>query len=157
QGPICGSPWQAPSMLPHYYNLRSDALVGYIDRHNYFGGRIADSMLRVPGAGYLSTGLQQVADRPFGLSEWIHVFPSHYSAEGPAIVAAYGLGLQGWDASYEFQSQAARRTFGDRVGWPPWGKWEADTPTQVGQYPSLARMVLRGDVKEGPVISTRRV
>jgi hypothetical protein len=157
EGPICGSPWQAPSMLPHYYNLRSDALVGYIDRHNYFGGRVEDSMLRVPGSGYLSSGLQQVADRPFGLSEWIHVFPSLYSAEGPAIVAAYGLGLQGWDASYEFQSQAARRAFDDRVGAPPWGVWEADTPTQVGQYPSLARMVLRGDVKEGPVISSRRV
>ena len=48
--------------------------------------------------------LQQVVDRPFGLSEWIHVYPSLYSAEGPAIIAAYGMGLQGWDCSYEFQS-----------------------------------------------------
>jgi hypothetical protein len=44
QGPLCGSPWQAPAMLPHYYNLQSDALVGYIDRHNYFGGGLFDSM-----------------------------------------------------------------------------------------------------------------
>jgi hypothetical protein len=29
RGPLCGSPWQAPPMLPHYYNLRSDYLVGY--------------------------------------------------------------------------------------------------------------------------------
>ena len=157
KGPLCGSPWQAPSMLPHYYNLQSDYLVGYIDRHNYFGGGLFDSMLAKPGSGYFSSGLQQVIDRPFGLSEWITVYPSLYSAEGPAIIAAYGMGLQGWDASYEFQSQAAGRMFSDRAGWPPWGVWEADTPTQLGQYPTLARMVLRGDVKESEVLSVRRV
>jgi hypothetical protein len=54
-------------------------------------------------------GLQQVIDRPFGLSEWITVYPALYSADGPAIIAAYGMGLQGWDASYEFQSQAQPR------------------------------------------------
>ena len=156
KGPICGSPWQAPSMLPHYYNLRSDYLAGYIDRHNYFGGRLANSMLAKPGSGYFSSGLQQTIDRPFGLSEWITVYPSLYSAEGPAIIAAYGMGLQGWDASYEFQSQPSGR-MSDRAGWPPWGVWEADTPTQLGQYPALARMVLRGDVKESPVLSVRRV
>ena len=157
KGPICGSPWQAPSMLPHYYNLRSDYLAGYIDRHNYFGGGLGDSMLAKPGSGYFSTGLQQVADRPFGFSEWIHVYPSLYSAEGVAMMAVYGMGLQGWDASYEFQSQSARRMFSDRVGWPPWGVWEADVPTQLGQYLVLARMIYRGDVKESPVISSRRV
>jgi len=157
QGPVCGSPWQAPSMVPHYYNLRSDYLAGYIDRHNYFGGGLADSMLAQPGSGYFSSGLQQVTDRPFGLSEWIHVYPSLYSAEGPAIIAAYGMGLQGWDASYEFQSQSAGRVFDDRAGWFPWGVWEADVPTQLGQFPALARMVLRGDVKESDVISVRRV
>jgi len=157
QGPVCGSPWQAPAMVPHYYNLRSDYLAGYIDRHNYFGEKLFDSMLSRPGSGYFSSGLQQVMDRPFGLSEWIHVYPSLYSAEGPAIIAAYGMGLQGWDASYEFQSQAAARMFNDRVGWFPWGVWEADVPTQIGQYPALARMIYRGDVQEGEVISVRRV
>ncbi len=157
KGPICGSPWQAPSMLPHYYNLRSDYLAGYIDRHNYFGGGLNDSMLTHPGSGYFSSGLQQVLDRPFGLSEWIHVYPSLYSAEGPAILAAYGMGLQGWDASYQFQSQAGKRSFGEIVGRFPWGVWEADVPTQIGQYPALARMIMRGDVKESQPISIRRV
>ncbi len=157
KGPICGSPWQAPSMLPHYYNLRSDYLAGYIDRHNYFGGHLNDTMLGRPGSGYFSTGLQQVIDRPFGLSEWIHVYPSLYSAEGPAIIAAYGMGLQGWDASYQFQSQPGRRAFGEIVGRFPWGVWEVDVPTQLGQYPALSRMVLRGDVKESAPISVRRV
>jgi hypothetical protein len=160
RGPLTGSPWQAPSMVPHYYNLSSDYKVGFIDRHNYFDGLgpgLFASMLTKPGSGYFSSGLQQVIDRPFALSEWIHVYPNVYSAEGPAIVAAYGLGLQGWDASYEFQSQADRRVFGDMAGRFPWGVWEADVPTSLGQYPALARMVYRGDVREGDVISVRRV
>ena len=37
------------------------------------------------------------------------------------------------------------------------GVWEADVPTQIGQYPALARMIYRGDVQESEVISTRRV
>ena len=160
RGPLNGSPWQAPSMLPHYYNLDSDYKVGFIDRHNYFGGsgpEMFTSMLSRPGSGYLGTGLQQVRDRPFALSEWIHVYPNVYAAEGPAIVAAYGMGLQGWDASYEFQSQANRRTFDETAGGFPWGVWEADVPTSLGQFPALSRMVSRGDVREGDIVSARRV
>lgn len=160
RGPLNGSPWQAPSMVPHYYNLNSDYKVGYIDRHNYFEGKgpaMFASMLTRPGSGYFSSGLQQVIDRPFGLSEWIHVYPNVYAAEGPAIVAAYGMGLQGWDASYEFQSQADRRIFRDTAGGFPWGVWEADVPTSLGQFPALARMIYRGDVKEGEIVSIRRV
>ena len=73
KGPLNGSPWQAPSMLPHYYNLNSDYKVGYIDRHNYFDGNGPEmfaSMLTHPGSGYLGTGLQQVhrsAVRPVGV------------------------------------------------------------------------------------------
>jgi hypothetical protein len=88
KGPLNGSPWQAPSMLPHYYNLYSDYKVGYIDRHNYFEGKgsgMFASMLTRPGSGYFSSGLQQVIDRPFALSEWIHVYPNVYSAEGPRV------------------------------------------------------------------------
>ncbi len=157
QGPLIGSPWQAPSMLPHYYNLRSDALAGTIDRHNYFGEKLGDTMLSQPGSGYFSTGLQQVAGLPFGLSEWIHVYPSLYSAEGPPLLAAYGMGLQGWDASYEFQSSAGTKAWSDIAGEFPWGVWNADVPTQIGQYPLLARMIARGDVKTADVISTRRI
>lgn len=155
QGPIVGSPWQAPAMLPHYYNLRSDHLAGYIDRHNYFGEALNDTMLKSPGSGYFSSGLQQVADRPFGLSEWISQYPCLNSAEGPVIIAAYGMGLQGWDASYEFQSTSNRPA--GNVGNQPHGIWNADLPTQVGQYPILNRMLMRGDVKEAPIISTRRI
>jgi hypothetical protein len=157
QGPLLGSPWQAPAMLPHYYNLRSDYLAGYIDRHAYFGGGLLDSMLDQPGRGFLAGGLQQVIDRPFALSVWFHVYPSLYSAEGPPIIAAYGLGLQGWDSSYASYSEPATRTFAELAGAFPWGTGRANVPTQLGQFPTLARMVHRGDVQPADVISIRSV
>ena len=158
RGPINGSPWQAPTSLPHYLNLKSDAMLGYVDRHNYFGGDgLADTMLSDPGSGYLGTGLQQVAGHPFTLSEWCHVYPETLSAEGPAIMAAYALGLQGWNASYEFQSSSTAGGFRADAGHGPWDVWNADVPNQIGQFPALARMIYRGDVKEGAPISVRRV
>ncbi len=156
-GPINGSPWQAPTSLPHYLNLKSDAVLGYVDRHNYFGDGLADTMLSDPGSGYLGTGLQQVAGHPFSLSEWCHVYPETLSAEGPAIMAAYALGLQGWDASYEFQSSSTSGGFRADAGHGPWDVWNADVPNQIGQFPALARLIYRGDVKEGAPISVRRV
>ena len=158
QGALCGSPWQAASGLPHYYNLLSDATVGFIDRHDYFEGSLNDTLMGHPGGGDLSMGLQQVAGRPFGVSEWIHVYPVLYSAEGPALFALYGMGLQGWSSSYEFQSSAQVPTaFSDTVGAPPYGVWNVDVPTQIGQYPALARMIARGDVKQGEVIGVRAI
>jgi len=157
KGPLVGSPWQAANGLPHYLNLQSDAQMGYVDRHNYFGGGYKDTTLAAPGSGILSSGLDQVAGHPFGVSEWIHVYPSLYSAEGPAIIAAYGLGLQGWDASYEFQSHAMATAWEDHVGNLPWGVWSADVPTQVGQFPLLARMIARGDLREGAPIAMLNV
>jgi hypothetical protein len=161
KGPLCGSPWQAPPMVPEYYNLLSDAEVGYIDRHDYFGDPdISATMLSKPGSGYLSMGLQQVDKRPFGVSEWITSYPMMYQADGPVIMAAYGLGLQGWSSSYEFHSEVSYDNggwFAPTAGAMPYGIWNVDAPTQLGQFPALARMIYRGDVQEGAVISTRRV
>ncbi len=69
QGEIVSSNWQAGRAASHFYNLHSDALVGTIDRHNYFGGSDGSviknsSMLAVPGSGILSAGMQQVAQSP---------------------------------------------------------------------------------------------
>lgn len=155
KGPICGSPWQAVSGVPHYYNLKSDYLAGFIDRHNY-GATQLNATLLSPGLGMFSTGLQQVLDRPFALSEWTNVFPSHYLAEGPAMMAVYGMGLQGWDASYEFMSEPSA-IYAPTVGNPPWNGFKVDLPVQMGQFPALARMIYRGDIKEGDVISSRKV
>jgi hypothetical protein len=158
KGPICGSPWQAPSGLPDMLNLKSDYAVGFIDRHNYAGGNINYSLLSQIGSGYISSGFQQVIDRPFGISEWITNYPSLYAADGPAVFAVYGMGLQGWSSSYEFQSLAEGNAgFDTALGPPPFGVWQVDSPTQIGQFPALSRMIYRGDVKEGDIIADRRV
>jgi hypothetical protein len=157
-GEILGSNWQAGRALSHYANLHTDYLVGMIDRHNYFGGEKKDqiinaSMLSVPGSGMLSAGMQQVVDRPFMLSEWIHVFPNEWGAEGVAIIAAYGMGLQGWDVSYMFQNRDSGG-FSDKIGRD---RWDVTTPQVLCLFPAVARHVLRADVQESKVTARRYV
>ncbi len=161
KGALVGSCWQAGSGVSHLYNLNSDYQVGVIDRHNYFAntghrlarGRVINtSMLSRPGSGILETGMQQVADRPFQLSEWISCIPNEWVAEGPPLVAVYGMGLQGWDGSHEFGSNYDHWTPTIEAPWV----YNVDSPTQMGQFPSLARMIYRGDVKEGDPVAVRK-
>ncbi len=144
QGEIVSSNWQAGRAFSHFANLHSDYLVGTIDRHNYFGGRANASMLARAGSGLLSTGMQQVADRPFMFSEWIHVFPNEWGVEGPAIIGAYGLGLQGWDVSFMFEN-GDDAAFSAQIGRQP---WDVVAPQVLGVFPAVARHIHRGDVKE---------
>jgi hypothetical protein len=141
EGMVESSNWQAGRAMSHYLNLHSDARIGLIDRHNYYGNR--PSMLRVPGSGTLSSGLQQVAHRPFSISEWIHTYPNDRGVEGPAIIGAYGMGLQGWDISFMFQNNDEGR-FSSRVGRQ---RWDVVAPQVMGVFPAVARQVLRGDVQ----------
>ncbi|MBN2450725.1 MAG: hypothetical protein JXR77_10065 [Lentisphaeria bacterium] len=157
-GEVVASNWQAGRAFSHYLNLHSDARIGTVDRHNYFGGTQEGwihnaTMLRKPGSGLLSAGLQQVADRPFMLSEWIHNFPNEWGVEGPALLGAYGMGLQGWDVSFMFQNRD-NGTFSDRVGRET---WDVTVPHILGAFPAIARQVLRGDVAEGTPAFSRAV
>jgi hypothetical protein len=152
EGAVLGSNWQAGRAFSHYYNLYSDYRVGIVDRHNYFGGRNA-TMLDAAGSGLLGTGMQQVADRPFMLSEWIHVWPSEYGVEGPAILGAYGMGLQGWDVSFMFQNRD-NGGFSEKMGRDT---WDVTAPQVLGIFPAVARQVLRRDVKESDLIVPRNV
>jgi len=151
KGEILGSNWQAGQNTSHYYNLHSDYLVGLIDRHNYFGG--TTSMLSVPGSEMLSSGMQQVVDRPFMLSEWIHTFPNEWGAEGPAIIGAYGLGLQDWDVSYMFEN-GDNGTFSSAIGR---STWDVTAPQILGLFPAIARQVRRRDVRPSDVLAPRYV
>jgi hypothetical protein len=157
KGPIVASGWQAGDNIAHLYNLHSDYLHGFIDRHNYYGGGRAGvkAMVDEPGMGLLSSGLQQVKDRPFALSEWISVMPNEWLTEAAPLVAVYGMGLQGWDASYSYASNHSSIT--NKLNSPIHGVYNADAPTHMGLYPALSRMVYRGDVKEADVVSTRYV
>lgn len=157
EGEVLSSNWFAGRAYSHFYNLHSDARIGMVDRHNYWGGggREFDdrSMLARPGSGILSLAHSQVAGRPFSVSEWIHVFPSEWGAEGPAIIGAYGMGLQGWDVSFIFQNRDDGR-FSSRIGRD---QWDVTAPQVLGMFPAVARQVLRGDVRESDLTIPRNV
>jgi hypothetical protein len=87
------------------------------------------------------------------LSEWIHVYPNEWGVEGPAIIGAYGMGLQGWDVSYMFQNRDSGG-FSSIIGRD---QWDVTAPQILGVFPAVARQVLRVDVKESNVLATRRV
>lgn len=153
-GELIGSNWQAGRAYSHYANLHADARMGTVDRHNYFGGERANaSMLARAGSGMLSSGMQQVAGHPFMLSEWIHVFPNEYGLEGPALIGAYGLGLQGWDASFMFQNGDDGK-FSSQLGR---SEWDVVAPQVLGLFPAVARQVYRGDAQEAGAVATRHV
>ncbi len=166
RGVLVASCWQAGSGVSHFYNLHSDYQIGMIDRHNYFGGgagrhRVKTgpvknrSMLDRPGSGLLSSGMQQVVDRPFSLSEWMSLIPNQWTAEAAPVVAAYGMGLQGWDASFSFATDLPR--FSRYLESESHGVYNATSPLHIGLYPVLARMVYRGDVSQSPVLAGRNV
>ncbi len=150
KGLLMSSNWQAGSDYSHYTNLYSDAQAGLIDRHNYYSG---PSMLQSPGSALLSMGMQQVDNRPFSLSEWIHTPPSLLGVEGPSVIGAYGMGLNGWDISFMFENgddgELSRQLYD--------AKWDVTAPTIMGVFPAVARQVLRGDVKESEVLAKRNV
>jgi len=163
-GIIIGSCWQAGSGITHFYNLHADYTVGPIDRHNYAGGGTGHRLVPgkvnnaasvyQPGTGLLSTGFQQVKDRPFQISEWMALIPNEWTVESSPIVAAYGMGLQGWDASYAFAMDFTEFTPTIQSGH---GVYNVTSPTQLALYPALAAMIYRGDVQEGEIIANRNV
>jgi hypothetical protein len=163
KGPLVGSCWQAGSGVTHFYNLYADYEMGIVDRHNYFGGGTGhrlvpgkfsnESMLALPGSGLLSTGMQQVAGRPFAFSEWMSLIPNEWIAEGPVIIGTYGMGLQGWAASYSFAVDFDQ--FTPTIHTP--GVYNVTSPTQLTLYPALVSTIYNNDIKQGDVVSLRNV
>jgi hypothetical protein len=147
KGVLVGSCWQAGSGPSHFYNLHSDYIVGMIDRHNYFGaeghrmqeGVVSNqAMISKPRSGLLSTGLQDVADRPFSFSEWMSKVPNEWTAEAAPLIAFYRMGLQGWDASFSFATDIP--AFSRYLESEAHDLYNATSPLHMGLYPALARM-----------------
>lgn len=156
--------WRAGGPAADPANLYCDTAADMIDRHNYSGGGEGghgikegkvnnESLLTRPGGGLLNMGMYQVEDRPFCCTEWTQLPPNQWKAEAAPLIAFYGLGLQGWDASYHFTSGGAR--IGD--GWPGLHSYVTDTPHYIGQFPALSLAVRRGDVREAPFAAARRL
>jgi hypothetical protein len=156
--------WRAGGAAADPANTYCDTVCDMIDRHNYAGGgdgghavvngrvNIA-SHLSKPGSGLLASGLYQVEDRPFALSEWSQCPPNPWKAEAAPLIAFYGMGLQGWDVAHHFLN--SRRRIGD--GWPNLSKYVTDTPHYIGQFPALFFALHHGHITEAPPASARRI
>ena len=169
KGMIVGSNWQAGESSGHFLNLASDAQLSFIDRHNYLAGAVGTpgyamatgykfenaTTLDRPGSALLSTGLQQVSNKPFMLSEWLAIPPHEWAAAETAIIAFYGMGLQGWDLSAFFSSN--HDGFTPTLEFPGDKKFNNQTAHGIGLFPLLSRAVLRGDITEAPVVADRRL
>lgn len=164
RGVTVATAWKSGGPAASLANLYCDTAADAIDRHNYFGGgagghgiaegRISqDTHLSQPGHGLLAMGLFQVHDRPFVSSEWSQMPPNPWKAEAAPLLACYGLGLQGWDASCHFSLGNDR--LGD--GWPDQGKYATHTPHYLGQFPALAFAVHNRHIREGDVVALRAV
>jgi hypothetical protein len=102
------------------------------------------------GRGNLVTekAWEQVLGLPMTISEWNTCLPNQYSLEGTGLMAAYGL-LQGWDGLLEFGyfSPDWRETLGP-------GSFDMlANPPQILQFPAVAAMWHRQDVREAELIA----
>jgi hypothetical protein len=156
--------WKAGGPAASAANLWTDDAMEAIDRHNYFGGGAGghnitagpvnnDTHLKKAGRGILSSGLWQIEDKPFIMTEWTQKPPNQWKAEIVPLITFYGMGLQGWDASYHFAG--SRSYMGD--GWPSMRSYVTETPHYIGQFPALAFAVYNGHFDEGDIVSARRL
>lgn len=156
--------WQSGGAASDAANTWTDTVGGMIDRHNYAGGGAGGhgitegkvdnfSHLKAPGSGIFTTGMKQVEGKPFSMTEWTQCPPNQWKVECAPIMAFYGLGLQGWDASWHFAQGGTR--LGD--GWPRMTSYATDTPHYLGQFPALALALYNNHITEGRVIAARRL
>ena len=164
RGVVVSTAWKSGSAAASAANLWSDDAVGAIDRHNYAGGGAGGhgittgavnngTHMSKPGRGILSIGLWQVEDKPFIITEWTQKPPNQWKAEISPLMAFYGMGLQGWDASYHFAG--SRSYMGN--GWPSMNSYVTETPHYIGQFPALARAIYQGHFDEGPLVAATRL
>jgi hypothetical protein len=156
--------WRSGGAAADPANLWCDDAMDMIDRHNYFGGgdgghdvkpgKVHNAThLGQPGGGLPAIGFYQVEDKPFSVTEWTSLPPNQWKAEAAPIMAFYGMGLQGWDASYHFLS--SRKAMG--AGWPNLSSYVTDTPHYIGQFPALAFALYKGHITEAPIAAARRL
>ncbi|NQT19617.1 MAG: hypothetical protein HQ592_07925, partial [Planctomycetes bacterium] len=129
-----------------------------IDRHGYFGGKhtgpragfslnAGDTFLDRAGVlepDKLPITMNQVDGYPHIISEIGWPNPNRFKAEFPALCSAYGS-LQGIDGIFFFAVGGA--------GWETSPKKFALTvPTILGQFPGMALMYRRGDVRQADAV-----
>jgi hypothetical protein len=156
--------WQSGGDAANAANVYCDDTGGAIDRHSYAGGGVGGYSIKTgavdnathmnqPGKLLLAVAFQQVEDKPFTVSEWHMVPPNQWKAEAPPLYAFYGMGLHGWDASYDFSGSMAWMG----SGWPGLSSYVTETPHYLGQFPALSLAVHRGHIRESAPVAARRL
>ena len=164
RGIVVSTAWRAGGPAADPANTWCDDAMDCITRHNYFGGGDGghhikegkvnnESHMAQPGSHILATGLYQVEDKPFIMTEWTQMPPNQWKAEIAPLFAFYGMGLQGWDASYHFAGNRPRMG----SGWPDLSSYVTETPHYIGQFPALAFAIAKGHVREAPLAAARRL
>ena len=172
--PISATNWQAHGFATRVHMLGQSKL-DYTDRHGYWDHpqgegnlkwRISTALfhnqpmvkavkpdqdtLIYLGRGNLVTekAWEQVLGLPMTISEWNTCLPNQYSLEGTGLMAVYGL-LQGWDGLLEFGYFSP--------DWrPALGSGSFDmlaNPPQILQFPAVAALWHRQDVREAELIA----
>jgi len=164
RGVTVSTAWRAGGPAADPANLWCDDAMDCITRHAYFGGGEGghgikpgkvnhDSHLDQPGSHLLATGFYQVEDKPMLVTEWTQLPPNPWKAEAAPLMAFYGMGLQGWDALYQFAG--GRPRLGS--GWPDMSSYVTETPHYLGQFPALAFAIYKGHFDEAPPAAARRL
>jgi len=163
---ICGSNWRG-----HSYTLRHvldcDGRMDYTDQHDYWdhpqGGWTTDaavihnkSMLKSARGGLVGNlAPRQVVGKPYIMTEWNIGSWNEHVQEASFAMVSYGA-MQGWSGLLQFTvvphdwfqgvSRLGNRFF--NIG---------DNPSVALQYPTLARIWHRGDVREADPVFIRRI
>ncbi len=163
---ICGSNWRGHSYSMRHV-LEADSHLDYLDQHDYFdhpqgGWNTQDavqhnqSMLKSPQAGLVGNlAPRQVLNRPYTVSEWNIGAWNEHLMEASFSMISCGL-LQGWDGLMQFvlvprRPPEEKPILGDNffnVG---------ENPSVILQYPALARLWHRQDIRESDPVFIRRI
>lgn len=160
--PICGTGWfgVGSGFFPELYSNVPG--MDYIDRHHYYGGgpggwqilqgfTFNDEAALTEPKHLLKLGMERVLGMPYGVSEWANVLPNQWRLEAPPIMTFYGQCLNGWDVPIHFALDGSAGGFCGFLKW----MWPVNEPSTLCQYPALAQVIRRGDVREGPLVFAR--
>jgi Beta-galactosidase len=172
--PISGTNWQAHG-FPTRLHMYGQSKLDYVDRHGYWDHPQGDGNLKwnigteafhnrpmvkavdpsqneliYLGVENLVTekAWEQVLGMPMTISEWNTCLPNEYSLEGTGLMSAYGM-LQGWRGLLEFGYFSP--DFMDHLGNGSFDLF--GNPPQILQFPAVAIMWYRQDVKEAEVVA----
>lgn len=102
--------------------------------------------------------IKQPTGYPFMVTESSWVLPLSYQSEGPLLVSAYQslLGIDGFNW-FVFKGSQWRQPASANGHLPSLGKWNANTPELLGNFPAAALMYRQGYVQAGqPIVEERR-